>query len=52
MYAPALEAELEAERLIIDVFDSWSIGDLAAFMSVPTFAPDPGEPEEPADADE
>jgi hypothetical protein len=52
MYAPALEAELEAELLIIDVFDSWSIGDFTAWMSAPTFAPDPGEPEEPADAQE
>jgi hypothetical protein len=51
MYAPALEAELEAELLIIDVFDSWSIGDFTAYMSV-TFAPDPGDSEDPADAEE
>ena len=51
MYAPALEAELEAELLIIDVFDSWSIGDFTAYMSA-CFAPEPGDPDESSDAED
>jgi hypothetical protein len=47
MYAPALEAEL----LVIDEFDTWSIGDLIAFMSPLCVSPDPLVPQEPPASD-
>jgi hypothetical protein len=47
MYASALEAEL----LVIDEFDSWSIGDRIAFMSPLCASPDPMVPQEPPATD-
>lgn len=47
MFASALEPEL----LVIDEFDSWSIGDLIAFMSPLCASPDPMVPQEPPASD-
>jgi hypothetical protein len=47
MYASALDVEF----LVIDEFDTWSIGDMIAFMSPLCVSPDPMVPQDPPTTD-